>query len=150
MDSVTLGTFRQSDREAVCALWQRVFQNEPPWNDPEIIIDRKLTEQPELFLVARLDGHVVGTVLCGFDGCRAWIHHLAVDPEARRQGIATRLMAEAERLAAERGAPKLNLQVVEGNDAALAFYRALGYRIEKRVSLSKLVDGDSLPLRHAE
>ena len=46
-------------------------------------------------------------------------------------------MHEAERLLAERGCPKLNLQVRTSNGDALAFYRALGYVEDATVSFGK-------------
>jgi ribosomal protein S18 acetylase RimI-like enzyme len=47
------------------------------------------------------------------------------------------LMARAEALLIERGCPKINLQVREGNDAVMAFYAKLGYGRDAAVSLGK-------------
>jgi len=88
--------FAAADRAAVVSLWREVFADDPPWNEPEGMIDRKLTVQAELFLVAESDGRVLGTVLGGFDGVRGWIHHLAVVASQRRKGIARSLMQAAE------------------------------------------------------
>ena len=46
----------------------------------------------------------------------------------RRQGVATALMAHAERLAAARGHARLSLSYSIGNEAAISLYRRLGYR----------------------
>ena len=43
--------FRREDEAAVVALWQACGLTRP-WNDPHKDIERKLTQQPELFLVA--------------------------------------------------------------------------------------------------
>ncbi|MGI4985771.1 MAG: GNAT family acetyltransferase, partial [Janthinobacterium lividum] len=43
--------YADSDKDAVIALWH-ACELVRPWNDPERDIARKLTEQPELFLVA--------------------------------------------------------------------------------------------------
>ncbi len=59
------------------------------------MIESKLKVQPELLLVAVLDGVLVGAVMAGFDGVRGWIYHLAVAPEARRRGFATQLVRAA-------------------------------------------------------
>jgi hypothetical protein len=69
-------TFRADDTQALCALWSRVFPDDPPTNAPEILIRNKLGVQPELLLVGELDGAIVGAVMAGFDGVRGWIHHL--------------------------------------------------------------------------
>jgi ribosomal protein S18 acetylase RimI-like enzyme len=101
------------------------------------MIRRKLTVQPELFLVAVVDDQVVGTVMAGFDGVRGWIHHLAVQPSHRRQGIASALMSSAEKGLEAAGCPKVNLQVRATNSEVIAFYRSLGYELEERASLGK-------------
>lgn len=125
------------DESQVVALWKAVFPDDPPWNDPLSMIRRKLTVQPELFLVAHTNGRIVGTVIAGFDGVRGWIHHLAVHTEFRRKGIATMLMRSAENGLEALGCPKVNLQVRATDTAVISFYRSLGYDIEERASLGK-------------
>jgi ribosomal protein S18 acetylase RimI-like enzyme len=147
VDASSLGVrpFRAEDMADVVSLWRDTFGDDPPGNAPEETIRRKLLVQPELFLVAARGGRVVGTVLAGFDGVRGWIHHLAVAAPARRQGIATRLMAAAERGLAAAGCPKVNLQVRATNAAVVVFYRGLGYQVEERVSMGKRLAEEARP-----
>ncbi len=133
----TIRPFAPNDRDGVVALWSEVFADDPPRNAPPALIDRKVTVQPELFLVALQDGRVVGTVLGGYDGVRGWIHHLAVAPGVRRGGVASRLMAQVERGLAALGCPKINLQVRATNPGVVAFYERLGYVAEDRLSMGK-------------
>ena len=52
-------------------------------------------------------------------------------------------MREAERRLTAVGCPKINLQVRAGNADVLAFYEAIGYRVDEVVSLGKrLVDDE--------
>jgi ribosomal protein S18 acetylase RimI-like enzyme len=134
---VALRPFQSSDRAALAALWARVFPDDPPWNEPGALIDRKLTVQPELLLVAVLGAELVGAVMAGFDGVRGWIYHLAVAPEVRRRGIATQLVRAAEAGLRALGCPKANLQVRASNAAVVAFYQRLGYAVEERVSMGR-------------
>ncbi len=129
--------FEPQDHAEVVSLWKDIFPDDPPWNEPTAVIRRKLTVQPELFLVGYADGRLVATVLAGFDGVRGWIHHLAVHPSRRRRGIARALMIAAEEGLVKLGCPKVNLQVRATNTAVISFYRALGYSIEERASLGK-------------
>lgn len=129
--------FRDADAPGVISLWDDVFRDDPPRNEPAGMIRRKRAVQPELFLVAVEGARVIGTVLAGFDGVRGWIHHLAVLPSMRRRGVATRLMQAAEIGLASLGCPKVNLQVRAANAEAVAFYRRLGYQVEERVSMGK-------------
>lgn len=130
----------ESDEEAVIALWQRVFADNPPHSQPAANIRQKLAVQPELFLVAEVDGRVAGTTLAGYDGHRGWLYAVAVDPDCRRRGIGRALVRHAEKLLAELGCPKVNLQVRAHNTGVVAFYQTLGYDIEERVSMGKLLD----------
>ena len=118
--------FHVADTESVVALWQAAGLTRP-WNNPYQDINRKLTVQPELFLVSEEDGEVVGTVMAGYDGHRGWLYYLATDPQRRGEGIGARLVHEAEERLLALGCPKVQLMVRPGNDDAPGFYEALGY-----------------------
>jgi GNAT superfamily N-acetyltransferase len=69
----------------------------------------------------------------------AWIHDIFVKPEHRRQGVASVLMAEAERFARSHGARLLRLGVLDRNENARAFYvrhefRALAHVLTKALT----------------
>ncbi|HET7175098.1 MAG TPA: ribosomal protein S18-alanine N-acetyltransferase [Gammaproteobacteria bacterium] len=61
-------------------------------------------------------------------GRQGHLQSLAVDPEARRQGLGRRLIAAVEEAALERGARHMQLELREDNGGAEALYRSLGYR----------------------
>ena len=128
--------YRPDDEGAVIALWQACGLTRP-WNDPKRDIERKLTVQPELFFVVDDDGVLVATAMVGYDGHRGWINYLAVADSHRRRGLGRLLVAEAERALAERGCPKINLQVRSTNTAVLAFYAGLGYAQDDVVSFGR-------------
>jgi ribosomal protein S18 acetylase RimI-like enzyme len=132
--------FQESDEQEVIALWSQVFAYPEPRNDPATIIRRKLAAQRDLFFVAVADSKVVGTVMGSYDGHRGWIYSLAVDPEHHRQNFGTALLRHVEKALAERGAPKINLQVLSSNAGAITFYEKLGYRIEERISMGKVLE----------
>jgi ribosomal protein S18 acetylase RimI-like enzyme len=139
-DGLTIRPFREDDSPGVIALWSAVFPDDPPRNDPGKIIRRKLAVQRDLFLVGERDGRIVSAVMAGYDGHRAWIYHLAVGPGRRRQGIGAAMMAEAERRLRAMGCPKINLQVLRPNIGVVRFYESLGYAVEDRVCLGKLLE----------
>ncbi len=133
--------FADADEEAVVALWQRCGLVRA-WNDPHKDIARKRAVQRELFLVAELDGAIVGSVMGGYEGHRGWVNYLAVDDAQRRSGLGRRLMDEVETRLRALGCPKLNLQVRGDNRAALAFYQKLGFAVDDAVSLGKRLERD--------
>ena len=133
---VEIRAFQPDDEPSVVALWERCGLVRP-WNDPHKDIARKLTEQPELFLVGTLDDKVIASAMVGFDGHRGWVYYLAVSERHRNRSYGRALMQEAERLLIDRGCPKLNLQVRASNGGVLEFYRKLGYVKDETVSLGK-------------
>ena len=133
--------FTLDDEAAVINLWQRCGLTRP-WNDPHLDIRRKLTVQPELFVVGELDGKIVASAMAGFEGHRGWVNYLAVDPECRFLGLGRQLMAHLETGLQALGCPKLNLQIRSSNDAVLAFYRRLGYLDDDVVCLGKRLISD--------
>lgn len=137
--AVHIRPFEDADEDAVAALWREVFPDDPPWNDPALVMAKKRDVQPDLFLVATENGALAGTAMGGYDGHRGWIYAVAVRPDLRRRGLGARLMARLESALSDRGCPKVNLQVRAGNEGVVAFYERLGYRVEQRVSLGKLL-----------
>ena len=131
--------YEDPDELDVVNLWRTVFGYTEPRNDPTRVLRQKLHHDRDLLLVAIDDGHVIGTVMGGYDGHRGWLYSVAVDPNHRRRGIATALVQAMERLLAERGCPKINLQVFPSNAQAVAFYRALGFAVEERISMGKVL-----------
>ncbi|KQM40382.1 GNAT family acetyltransferase [Microbacterium sp. Leaf203] len=124
--TVDIRAFALDDEDAVVALWEEAGLTRP-WNDPRADIRRKLTVQPELFLVAVEGERVVGSVMAGYDGHRGWLYYLATAASHRGQGIGRRLVAEAERLLEAMGCPKVQLMVRPDNTGARGFYDELGY-----------------------
>jgi ribosomal protein S18 acetylase RimI-like enzyme len=142
--NMKIRAFQPIDEAAVVALWQECGLTRP-WNDPHADIARKLTEQPELFLVGSVGVELVATAMVGFDGHRGWVYYLAVSPGHRKQSYGRALMQEAERLLLERSCPKLNLLVRSSNAEIIEFYRNLGYVQDEVVSLGKRLIHDQLP-----
>ena len=138
-DTLQIRPYHEDDEAAVVALWAEVFPGDPSRNEPRAVIRRKLGVQRELFLVGELNGDLVGTVIGGFDGYRGWVYHLAVLPRCRRRGFGRDLMHEVEARLKALGCPKLNLQVRSSNAEVIAFYERLGYAIEDRASLGKVL-----------
>jgi ribosomal protein S18 acetylase RimI-like enzyme len=133
------------DIEPILALWRVVFPeyDDParPQRSPRASLQRKLAFGDGLFWVAERDGErdgaVIGTVMAGYDGHRGWIYSLGVHPLARGGGIGRALAATAEAALATLGCPKVNLQVLNGNTPARAFWRRLGYLDDEVASLGK-------------
>ena len=101
--SVTTREFVMDDYDGAIALWQRMEGIEICEGDSREEIAEYLQRNPGLSQVAEADGHIVGAALCGHDGRRGWIYHLAVADTHRRRKIGQQLLdACLERLRAAR------------------------------------------------
>ncbi|MBT8202283.1 MAG: GNAT family acetyltransferase [Acidimicrobiia bacterium] len=133
--------FRHADQPAVIELWEACGLVRP-WNDPVRDIARKQAVQAELFLVAEIEGEIVGSAMAGYDGHRGWVNYLATAPEHQHRGIATALMASVEDGLRELGCPKINIQIRADNAAAAAFYERIGFSPDAVISLGKRLEED--------
>ena len=118
-------------------IWNEVFGYEAAHNLPQLVINKKHEFGDGLFFVA-LDGEaVIGTIMAGYDGHRGWMYSIAVPPEYRHQGVGSSMLSFAERQLKALGCMKINLQIMDGNEAVENFYLANGYITEKRISMGK-------------
>jgi ribosomal protein S18 acetylase RimI-like enzyme len=146
---ITIADFTMDDYPVVHVLWQRGDLWMRPSDGPEATL-LKLARDPGLFLVARDgDGRVVGTVMGGWDGRRAYVYHLAVAPERRREGIGDALMDELEKRFVALGAVKAKLQILVENETSRAFFARRGYLLETDCEPwgKELVEGGAPPTR---
>jgi ribosomal protein S18 acetylase RimI-like enzyme len=96
---------------------------------------RELAARPQAYTVLAFDGdQPVGLVNCieGFStfACKPLVnvHDVAVLASHRGRGVAAQMLALAERQALARGAVKMTLEVLSGNEPAVNLYRRIGYQ----------------------
>jgi ribosomal protein S18 acetylase RimI-like enzyme len=95
-------------------------------DEPEEIA-KKLQRDPDLFLLAELNGTIIGSVLGGYDGRRGMVYHLAVEHSYRKRGLGEALMVELEKRMAKKGCLRAYLLVTRDNSEAIQFYEARGW-----------------------
>lgn len=127
-EPVKLREFRfQDDFEAVERLWATAGPGvHLGRSDTPDEIQKKLSRDPDLFLVAEKCGEIVGAVLGGFDGRRGIMYHLAVEAQSRLNGIGAMLMAELESRLRKKGCVRYYLLVTRNNREAIRFYENRG------------------------
>lgn len=128
-----------TDRLQVVELWRNVFGYEIAHNEPNLAISKKIAINDGLFFVAVENSAIVGTIMAGYDGHRGWLYSVAVDPAKRLSGLGSSLVIHAEKALADLGCMKINLQLLATNEATAAFYKSIGYSVEPRLSMGKLI-----------
>jgi ribosomal protein S18 acetylase RimI-like enzyme len=114
------------DSPAVLALWSEA-EAHPSHTDDLESIRRLIERDPDALIVAEVDHRLVGSVIAGWDGWRGSIYRLAVVPDHRRRGLGRQLVRRAEERLAGTGAVRCQAIVVEGDEHAVAFWRASGW-----------------------
>jgi N-acetylglutamate synthase len=125
--------FTMADYDSACALWRRtegvgLSQADQPQN-----IARFLEKNPGQSFVAMEGGTVVGAVLCGNDGRRGFIYHLAVDKDRRGSGIGRSLVERCLSALDAHGMRKCHIFVMAENLEGQRFWRKIGW--EERTTI---------------
>ena len=104
----------------------------PDYTCENLIVELRKREAAHVF-IGLVDGEAAGLMVC-FEGfstfaCRPLlnIHDVVVSAPHRGKGVSGRMLEKAETLACALGCCKLTLEVLEGNEAAQAVYRAAGF-----------------------
>jgi ribosomal protein S18 acetylase RimI-like enzyme len=125
-----------SDYEQAIELWHSIEKGvHLGRSDTLVEIGKKLKRDPDLFLVAELEGAIIGAVIGGFDGRRGLIYHLAVDASFRGQGIGSDLMNEVESRLRAKGCLKCYLLVTVDNIEVADYYIDRGWKQMDQVQL---------------
>jgi putative acetyltransferase len=91
-------------------------------------------------LIARdPNGTIIAAVLCGHDGRRGYLHHLAVAPSHRRQGLGRTLVNRCLEQLTAAGIPKCNIFLFKDNAQAQEFWQSLGYRPVNWIPLQRTI-----------
>jgi ribosomal protein S18 acetylase RimI-like enzyme len=133
MSSFTFREMTIGDYERILALWRRTTGLGLSDADSHEGISLFLERNPGLNFICEVEELLVGTILCGHDGRRGYIYHLAVDETHRRQGVGLQLTQQSLDALRRIGIGKCHLFVYRDNTAAEQFYDRSGW--QKRTTL---------------
>jgi ribosomal protein S18 acetylase RimI-like enzyme len=121
--------FTIKDYDSLITLWNDAkLPFKPKGRDKRDKIEYELKHGRNIFLVAEINGKLVGSVFGTHDGRKGWINRLAVSPEFQRQDIAKKLIAEVEERFSELGIGIIACLVEDWNTESLKVFEKLGYK----------------------
>ncbi len=126
--------YQPQDRDQVLQLWQEIFADTAPHNQPAFMLDEKL-KVDDLVFVAEAEDVITGACIAGYDGHRGWLYSIAVSPSRRLSGTGRALVDFALASLHTLGCAKVNLQIRGSNPDVADFYRTIGFEIEDRISM---------------
>lgn len=124
---ITTRAFREEDYDPVVQLWEQSDGVEVAEGDDRTGIHDYLKRNPNLSRVAMSGDHVVGAVLCGHDGRRGLIYHLAVAVKFRGRGVGRMLVAECIEGLRSRGIKRTLILIAKDNEGGRDFWISQGF-----------------------
>ena len=134
--------FSVEDYEAALDLWKRVEGLEIAEGDDRSSVAMFLKYNPGLSRVATDDTKIVGVAMCGHDGRRGHIYHLAVDPAYEGRGIGRRLVEECMEGLARQGLQRAIILVAGNNAPGRSFWKRCGWEdVDGAIAMGKDIAG---------
>lgn len=117
----------EGDLEAALALWREMPGISLNATDHPDCLRAFLLRNPGLSFVASTPEGLAGAVLCGHDGRRGFLYHLAVAPQFRRQGLGRLLVEHCLRQLSGLGIQRCHIVILADNHAGEAFWERLDF-----------------------
>ena len=130
-----ISPFSIDSYEDVLVLWQQCEGVGLSDADSRESVETYLNRNPGMSFVATGDGKVVGAILAGHDGRRGYIHHLAVHPSCRRQGLGRQLVDRAIAVLASAGIQKAHIFIFNSNADGITFWQSVGWTPRSDISI---------------
>jgi ribosomal protein S18 acetylase RimI-like enzyme len=124
---ITAREFLIADYHRACALWNEVEGVEICEGDSREEIRNYLERNPGLSRVAEENAVIVGAVLCGHDGRRGLIYHLAVARAYQGRGVGKLLVDDCVRGLREAGIKRAIILVAGDNPLGRKFWLRNGW-----------------------
>lgn len=141
---VTIRPMGEGEIWAALALWQGMPGIGLRDADSPEALARYLRRNPGCSFVAMREGdELAGVSLAGHDGRRGYLHHTAVSPACRRNGIGRRLVEACLGALKAEGIEKVNFWVKADNAAGLAFWKRVGGRERPDLVVVSIILGDN-------
>ena len=121
--------------DEVIALWKDSENIGLSSADERENIKSYLARNPAMSFVAKENDDIIGAALCGHDGRRGYIHHLAIAESHRKKGIGRKLVERCIESLRNIGIQKCHLFIFHTNKEGKAFWNKIGWSLRSDIQL---------------
>lgn len=126
---IIIRKFQENDISAIIEILKLNGQYSHPIVDGAKAMLRVSINPSAVFIVAEIDGKIVGAVRGIYDGSRALIHQVTVHPDWQRKDIGTKLIKSIANKFRESGAPSVSVTAgISGQLNSIEFFEKLGFK----------------------
>lgn len=132
---VNIEIFRIKDYQKAIALWRNAEGIGLSNADSKDNMKAYLKRNSRMSFVARYHNKIIGAVLCGHDGRRGYLHHLAVHNDFRNQGVGSALVEKCISALQSIGIQKCHLFILNTNLTGSRFWEKIGWTRRKDIGV---------------
>lgn len=125
---IKIREFKMDDFDQLVKLWiSAKIPFKPKGRDKYNKIKKELKNNNSIFLIAEVEGKIIGSVFGTHDGRKGWINRLAIAHDFQRKGIAKKLCKDIEKRFYKAGIEIIGCLIENWNIKSKIFFEKLGY-----------------------
>jgi ribosomal protein S18 acetylase RimI-like enzyme len=125
---------KPEDYESLIELWEiSGLPARTKGRDSRENITKHMKKEPDFLIGAFIGNRLAGVVIATTDLRKGWINRLAVHPEYRRHGIASRLLKISEERLIKSGVEIVSCLIMDDNQPSIDFFESEGYSSMREV-----------------
>lgn len=116
-----------NDYEKLLLFWKSIKGLGIGLGDSKENIKKFIAKNPNSNFQIKKNGEVIGTILCGNDGRRGYIYHLAIHKNFRKQSLGSRLVNTVLNNLKKEGITKCHVMIFNENRDGLEFWKKVNF-----------------------
>jgi len=129
LDKITFREMKPNEYDVLKNLWDAAgLHYRPNGRDSKESLLKELNNPQEAFIIAEYNNEVIASILVSHDGRKGWINRLAVLPEFKKKGVATKLISYAENLLKENDIMIFACLIEDWNQISMDLFQKAGYQ----------------------
>lgn len=135
MTNITIREMKKEDHPQIYEIWRNSKGIGLGQLDLKEEVGNFLKQNSKYSFVAVKDDKLLGAVLCGYDGRRAFIYQMAIDSDCRNKGIGTMLVDKCVKQLKQDRILKCDLYCFTDNEIGRSFWKKMGWKQRPEINI---------------